>query len=106
MGSFLPLTPDITKKVKVYKNGTNPRYGEGVSSVIDIRSENSISKSFSGGVGFNLLNGNAFAEIPISKSLGIQVSGRRSISDFLKSPVYGIYADRIFQDTEITAIKK
>ncbi len=104
-GLISAFNPDITKKVKVYKNGTNPRYGEGVSGVIDIRSENSISKSFSSGIGFNLLNASAFAEIPVSKSFGIQISGRRSISDFVKSPVYGIYADRIFQDTEITAIK-
>lgn len=104
-GLISAFNPDLTKKVTVVKNGTNPRYGEGVSGVIDMRSKNQISQTFSGGVGFNLINGHAFAEIPISESLGIQVSGRRSINDFIKSPVYSIYESRIFQDSEITAIE-
>ena len=104
-GLISAFNPDLTKKVKVYKNGTNPRFGEGVSGVIDMRSENKIANSISGGVGFDLINANAFAEIPISKSFGLQISSRRSINDLLMSPVFGIYEDRIFQDTEITAIE-
>jgi hypothetical protein len=104
-GLISAFNPDLTKKVRVYKNGTNPRFGEGVSGVIDMRSENKIANSFTGGTGFDLINVHAFAEIPVSKSFGVQVSGRRSINDFLKSPVFNIYEDRIFQDTEITTIE-
>ena len=104
-GLISAFNPDLTKKVRVYKNGTNPRFGEGVSGVIDMHSQNEITDSFTGGVGFDLINTHAFAEIPVSKSFGIQVSGRRSIDDFLKSPVFGIYEDRIFQDTEITTVE-
>jgi hypothetical protein len=104
-GLISAFNPDLTKKVTVYKNGTNPRFGEGVSGVIDMRSQDKISNSFTGGVGFDLINTHAFAEIPLSKSFGVQVSGRRSIDDFLNSPVFGVYEDRIFQDTEITSIE-
>jgi len=104
-GLISAFNPDLTKKVRVYKNGTNPRFGEGVSGVIDMRSENKITNSFTGGAGFDLINTHAFAEIPVSKSFGVQVSGRRSIDDFLKSPVFNTYEDRIFQDTEITAVE-
>jgi len=104
-GLISAFNPDLTKKVTVYKNGANPRFGEGASGVIDMRSENDLVKSFTGGAGFNLINTHAFAEIPISESFGVQVSGRRSINDFLQSPVYSIYEDRIFQDTEITLIE-
>jgi len=104
-GLISAFNPDLTKKVTVYKNGTNPRYGEGVSGVIDMRSENTISNSFSGGAGFNLINTHAFGQIPLSNSFEIQVSGRKAINNFLKSPIYSIYTDRIFQDTEITAIE-
>lgn len=103
-GLISAFNPDITKKVTVFKNGTHPRYGEGVSGVIDMRSENENTTAFSGGAGFNLINAHAFAEIPITSNFGIQVSGRRSINDFIESPVFGIYEDRIFQDSEITAI--
>ncbi len=101
-GLISAFNPDLTKKVFVYKNGTNPRFGEGVSGVIDMHSKDAISTSLSGGLGFNLINGHAYAEIPLSKSVGIQVSGRRSFNDFVKSPVYNIYTNRIFQDTEIS----
>lgn len=104
-GLISAFNPDLTKSVTVQKNGTHPRFGEGVSGLIDMRSENTISSSFSGGVGFNLINTQAFAEIPLSKSMGVQVSGRRSINDFLQSPVYDIYTDRIFQDSEITNLE-
>jgi hypothetical protein len=104
-GLISAFNPDLTKKVTVYKNGTNPRYGEGVSGVIDMRSFDDISETTSGGIGFNLINTHAFGRIPVSETLGVQVSGRRSINDFLQSPVYGIYEDRIFQDSEITAVQ-
>ncbi|MFT4848525.1 MAG: hypothetical protein ACI83B_001056 [Sediminicola sp.] len=104
-GLISAFNPDLTKNVRVYKNGTNPRFGEGVSGVIDMHSQNEIADSFTGGAGFDLINTHAFAEIPVSKSVGIQVSGRRSINDFLMSPVFGIYEDRIFQDTEITTLE-
>jgi hypothetical protein len=104
-GLISAFNPDLTQKVTVYKNGTNARFGEGVSGVIDMRSIDEISESFSGGAGFNLINTHAFGQVPLSKSLGLQVSGRRSINDFLQSPVFGIYEDRIFQDSEITSIE-
>jgi hypothetical protein len=104
-GLISAFNPDLTKRVRVHKNGTNPRFGEGVSGVIDMHSQNEITDSFTGGAGFDLINTHAFAEIPVSKSFGIQVSGRRSINDFLMSPVFGIYEDRIFQDTEITTLE-
>jgi hypothetical protein len=102
-GLISAFNPDLTKNVRVYKNGTNPRFGEGVSGVIDMHSENRIPNSFIGGAGFDLINANVFAEVPVSKSFGLQVSGRRSVDDVLMSPVFSIYEDRIFQDTEITA---
>jgi hypothetical protein len=104
-GLISAFNPDLTKKVSVYKNGANPRFGEGVSGVIDMHSQNEITDSFTGGAGFDLINTHAFAQIPVSKSLGIQVSGRRSLDDAFMSPVFGIYEDRIFQDTEITTIE-
>ncbi|RMA57055.1 TonB-dependent receptor [Ulvibacter antarcticus] len=104
-GLISAFNPDLTKKVTVIKNGTHPRFGEGVSGVIDMRSHNDIADKLSGGAGFNLINTHAFAEIPVTDKFGVQVSGRRSINDFLESPIYGIYEDKVFQDTEITRIE-
>ena len=102
-GLISAFNPDLTKQVFIYKNGTHPRFGESVSGVIDMRSKNTVTEEFSGGVGVNLINGSAFADIPLSDRASLQVSGRHSLS-FLETPVYNTYSERIFQDTEITNI--
>ncbi|HBY69254.1 MAG TPA: TonB-dependent receptor, partial [Flavobacteriaceae bacterium] len=103
-GLISAFNPDLTKQVSIYKNGTPPRFGESVSGVIDMRSKNTVTEDFSGGVGLNLINGSAFADIPLSDRASIQISGRHSLS-FLETPVYNTYSERIFQDTEITNIE-
>jgi hypothetical protein len=100
-GLISAFNPKLTQDVTVYKNGTHARYGESVSGVIDMRSKNTISESFTGSVGFNLIDANAYLNIPVSDRLGIQVSGRRSLNSLLETNIYRTYAERIFQDTEI-----
>lgn len=104
-GLISAYNPDLTQHVTVYKNGTSSRYGEGVSGVIDMKSKNSLSDSFTGIAGFNLINLNAYFNIPITSKIGVQLSGRKSINQFFESSVYKSYADRIFQDTEITNVQ-
>ncbi|HPE82170.1 MAG TPA: carboxypeptidase-like regulatory domain-containing protein [Aequorivita sp.] len=104
-GLISAVNPDITKNVIIYKNGTNIRYGEGVSGVIDMRSKNKISSETEAGIGFNLVNGNGFLDIPVSEKLGIQVAARKSINHLWESPIYKNYSKRIFQDSEISNIE-
>ena len=103
-GLISAFNPYMTKKAIVYKNGTNPRYGEGVSGIIDIRSENRVLNHFSGALGFNLINGTAFANIPITKNFSLQVSGRKSINELFTSPTQDQFFNRIFQNTKITQL--
>src|SRR5690606_38057211 len=105
-GLISTVNPDITKNVTIYKNGTNIRYGEGVSGVLDMRSNNIIPSETEAGIGFNLINGNGFLDMPISEKLGIQVAARKSINHLWESPIYKSYTKRIFQDSEISNIQK
>lgn len=100
-GLISAFNPDITKKVTLYKNGTNIRYGEGVSGVLDMRSKNTVSSKTEAGIGFNLINGSGFLDVPISEKASIQVAGRKSINELWESPIYKNYTQRIFQDSEI-----
>jgi hypothetical protein len=104
-GLISAVNPDITKNVIIYKNGTNIRFGEGVSGVIDMRSNNKISSETEAGIGFNLVNGNGFLDLPVSEKLGIQVAARKSINHLWESPIYKNYTKRIFQDSEISNIE-
>ncbi|RZV60377.1 MAG: TonB-dependent receptor, partial [Flavobacteriaceae bacterium] len=101
-GLISAFNPYLTKDVVVIKNGTSAFYGDGVSSVIDMRSKNDIENEFTGGAGSNLISADAYATIPISRNTELQVSGRRSITDAITTPTYDQYFKRISQDTDLS----
>ncbi len=101
-GLVSPFNPYLTSKVEVYKNGTPAHYGESVSGVIDIKSNDQISKKINGGLGINFLDAQGFIDISLSENFGMQLSVRSSINGLFETPVYDNFTERIFQDTEIT----
>lgn len=101
-GLISAFNPYLTENVEVSKNGTSAKYGDGVSSIIDMQTSNTISKAYSGGVGINLINADIFSKIPLSKKVEMQLSARRSVTDLIVTPTYDQYFKRIFQDTDIT----
>ena len=100
-GLISAYNPNITNKVVVSKNGTSAEFSDGVSSTINMSTNDLITTKFSGGGGINLISADAFLEIPISKKWELHVSGRRSFTDVFKSPTYSNYFNRSFQDSEI-----
>ncbi len=102
-GLISAFNPYLTKDVTVIKNGTSAFYGDGVSSIIDMRSKNDIDNEFSGGAGSNLINVDVFATIPIALNSELQVSARRSITDVVTTPTYDQYFKRISQDSDLSS---
>jgi len=102
-GLISAYNPNLTNKAIVTKNGTSSQYSDGVSSTINMYTKNELSKAFSGGTGINLISGDAFLEIPITKKIELHVSGRRSFTDFLSTPTYTNYFDRSFQDSDLNS---
>ena len=101
-GLISAFNPYQTDRVTVYKNGTPAIFGDGVSSVIQMETGNTVPQTFKGGGGFNLISGDIYAEIPITQKLGVQFAARRSATDFLSTPTYKQFINRAFQDSEIT----
>ncbi len=102
-GLISAFNPYIVNNVFVSKNGSSAKYGDGVSSIIDIQLDNNLNDSFSGGLGFNLIHGDVIAKIPLlNNKLEMQIAARRAITDVLETPTFDQYFDRIFQDTDIT----
>ncbi|OIQ28197.1 MAG: TonB-dependent receptor [Bacteroidetes bacterium MedPE-SWsnd-G2] len=101
-GLISAFNPYLTKRIDVAKNGTPAMYGDGVSSVIDMRQSNSIDNEFKASLDVNLINIGGFIKAPISKTSEFQLSARRSFTDFATSPTYDQYFKRVFQDTDIT----
>ena len=100
-GLISAYNPYLTDQVTLIKNGTTAALGDGVSSTIDIRSEDGLAQEFSGGGGVNMINTDVFAKIPLSKKATVQLSSRRSFSGILQTPTYDQYFDRAFRDTDV-----
>lgn len=101
-GLISAFNPYITKNVSIYKNGTASRYGENVSGVIDMSSEDQVASQLEAKATLNLLHANLYTHLPITKRLSFMVAGRRSLNDLYETPVYSSYSERIFQDTQIS----
>ncbi|MFG6686393.1 TonB-dependent receptor plug domain-containing protein [Mariniflexile sp. HNIBRBA6329] len=101
-GLISAFNPYTTKKIHVYKNGTSAKYGDGISSVIDMQLPNDIDNEFKAGLGFNLINADGFAKIPLSNKTELQIASRRSVTDLILTPTYDQYFKRIFQDSDLT----
>lgn len=100
-GLISAFNPYLTEFVNISKNGTSARFGNGVSSIIEINNSDNINTNFEGGIGANLLSVDGFAKIPISDKMALQVSARRSFTDLFASLTYDAYFDRIFRDSEL-----
>ncbi|MEZ4857122.1 MAG: TonB-dependent receptor [Gelidibacter sp.] len=101
-GLVSAFNPYLTTDVNVSKNGTSVKYGDGVSSVIDIEQSNALDQDFKAGAGFNLISADAFAKVPLNKKTEIQASARRSITDLIYTPTYEQYFKRAFQDSDFS----
>ncbi len=101
-GLISAFNPYITEQINVFKNGTRAKYGDGISSIIDIELPNDIDHAFKAGGGFNMINADVFAKIPLSHNTELQLSTRRSVTDLITTPTYDQYFKRVFQDSDLT----
>ena len=104
-GLISAFNPYTTKRVKVYKNGTRAKYGDGISSIINMQLPDDIDQEFNAGIGFNLINADGYAKIPLSKKTELQLSTRRSITDLISTSTFEQYSKRIFQDSDFEKSK-
>ena len=100
-GLISMYNPQITHKVILTKNGTEVSYTDGVSGSIAMQTEGQVNSKFKGNIGVNFTDLNGFSDIPIGNNSSLQVAARKSISDFIKTPTYRAFFDRISQNTEV-----
>lgn len=100
-GLISVFNPQMNQKVTLTKNGTQSSYTDGVSGTIAMSTSQRLNTKLKANVGVNLVNADAFIDMPIGSSSSLQLAGRKSLSDFVKTPTYERYFDRIAQDTEV-----
>ena len=97
ISSFNPL---MTQTASVINNGSDVSLTDGVSGTIHMQTEKQIDSKFNGIFGVNFLNAELFSNIPIGNNSSLQIASRKSLDDFLRTPTYDVYFDRVTQDTE------
>ncbi len=99
------FNPYITKKVEVFRGGTSVRYGDRISGVINMESDDDVFDDIKGGGGVNLLSADAYLKIPISKKLGVMIAGRRSLTDIYQSFTYNALSSKVFENERLKSIQ-
>ncbi|TAI48094.1 TonB-dependent receptor [Flagellimonas allohymeniacidonis] len=100
-GLISMYNPHITQKVALRKNGSSASETDGVSGTIAMKTNEYLNTGFKGSIGVNLIDANGALDAPLGKKASLQVATRKSVSDFVETPTYSNYFDRITQDTEI-----
>lgn len=100
-GLISMYNPNITQKVYLRKNGSGVELTDGVSGTIMMQTEQEVNHEFKGIIGVNFTDVNGFVDVALSDVSSLQVAGRKSISDFIETPTYTAFFNRISQDTEV-----
>ncbi|WKD85517.1 TonB-dependent receptor SusC [Polaribacter huanghezhanensis] len=100
-GLISSFNPYVTKKITLYRNGTNAKYGDRIGGVLDISSGDDVP-TFEAGFGVNLTHADAFVKTPLFKNkAGLVFSVRRSITDLVETITYKNFSESVFQNTRI-----
>ncbi|WP_298901263.1 TonB-dependent receptor [uncultured Psychroserpens sp.] len=97
ISSFNPL---MTQTANVINNGSDVALTDGVSGTIQMQTDKQIDSKFKGVFGLNFLNAELFSNIPTGNKSSLQIASRKSLNDFVRTPTYDVYFDRVTQDTE------
>ncbi len=99
-GAISAFNPYTVNNLNVFKGNTSVEYGNHVSGVVDIHSNNLIPEKLTGVVGADMLKYNSSFSLPISKKIGITFSARKSLG--VETLTYKKMFNRIFQNTELS----
>jgi hypothetical protein len=100
-GMISAINPYIVEKTKIYKSGASPEYGDRVSGIIDISTSKKIADSTRIQLGLNGTHADVLLKTPITKSVGLAASFRRSYTDVLQTPTYDALSNKVFQNTRV-----
>lgn len=101
-GLISVFNPNLAHTISIYKNGSSAFFGESVSSVVAISSTPEIAEKNTFSAGINMINADVYGKYNVSKKSYIEISARKSITDFVETPTYKEYFDKIYQNTSIT----
>ena len=100
-GLISAFNPHMTRQATLIKNGTKASFTDGVSGTIIMQTDNQLDRNLKAAVGINFINADALLAIPLGKRSSLQLASRKAINDYVDTPTFTKYFDRIEQDSEI-----
>ncbi len=101
-GLISAFNPLLAQNITIVKNGSSAFFGESVSSLVDIKTDSNQKEKNKTSISSNLISTEFCSKFNFSEKSSLEISGRRSMTDFFISPTYKNYRDRIFQNTIVT----
>ncbi len=101
-GMISAFNPYLTEEVSLIKNGSSAVYGDGVSSVITMKTNREINDTLKVSAGLNMINADVYIDTPFHKNSSIQLAARSSYNNILETPTYKQYFKKVFQNSEVT----
>ncbi|MCB0373316.1 MAG: TonB-dependent receptor plug domain-containing protein [Muricauda sp.] len=98
-GMLSRFNPYATEKAVIFKTATSAAYGDRVSGVVDISTEDNLVKKISGGLGIDGLSLDGYLKTPLSQKSALLLFTRHSYGEVHESPTYTAYAKKIFRNT-------
>ncbi|MBN1349224.1 TonB-dependent receptor [candidate division KSB1 bacterium] len=87
-GFFSAFNADAIKDIQLYKGGFPAEYGGRISSVVNLTGKTGHQSRTQFSYGINLLSARGIFELPLSNWGTFLIAGRRSYTDFIRSPLY------------------
>jgi hypothetical protein len=101
-GMISGINPNIEQTVTYINKAASAKYGEKISSIIAIQTTDSFSEKEKLNIGINALNADFNFQVPIIKNkFGIQLSARKSFTEWIQSPTFNQLAGKVFQNTNL-----
>ncbi len=96
------FNPNIPHHITFIDKGTPVIYGERVSSIIDIKTDQKIASKPRIDIGLNGIDFDGLIKFPvIDNRLDFQASYRRSYEDVFETKTFKLYEDKAFQNTKV-----
>lgn len=100
-GMISGINPNVKQTVHFYNKAASPKFGERISSIIDIKTTDKIAEKTNVNIGANALNADAYLQLPLLKDkLGLQFSARKSYTEWVRTPTFTQLAEKVFQHTD------
>ena len=100
-GMISAFSPYMIESTEISKNATDARYFDGVSGMVNMKTDHKIASESSTEIGFNLINADIFTNQPINATSSIQLSARHSLNFALNTPTYNSFFDKVFQNSAV-----